>query len=391
MLTMNSASAGATAALLLAVLAAPSAAQYGAGARAPIIRVYSQNGPNVESNYVTPAIQVSEDVYVFAVSMDLDGQIQILHPDYPGISVRIRHQQQLRLPNFFAGYRQPAAGRLDATGQYINSPGYADYEDDTRGTVIALASRAPFDLERVESGGDWNILAIRGLIERRDPMSAAQALASYLGAKGEPIGRDYMRFAGARQNYYASDALYSCDVSYGNPSTIAFRRSDVLERVSRMQRAGTRATVVGYDTCGMPIVAYGPSRSPAVFYGAPTPRRDLDDTTPKGRRFRHSEPRDGNATEPAALGFFPMTTTDEPQQSGGATLNQPNENRRERRQVPIDRRIDPRGGGLPGTTGIPLERPAPRRAETTVIGVMAPREYPRPIPRQAAPPPSRRH
>jgi hypothetical protein len=114
MLTMNSASAGATAALLLAVLAAPSAAQYGAGARAPIIRVYSQNGPNVESNYVTPAIQVSEDVYVFAVSMDLDGQIQILHPDYPGISVRIRHQQQLRLPNFFAGYRQPAAGRLDA-------------------------------------------------------------------------------------------------------------------------------------------------------------------------------------------------------------------------------------------------------------------------------------
>jgi hypothetical protein len=388
---VRSASIGATAAFLLAVLASPSAAQYGARAGAPIVHIYSQNGPGVESNYVTPAIQVSEDAYVFAVSMDLDGQIQVLHPDYPGISVRIRRQQQLRLPNFFAGFRQPDGGMLDATGQYANSPGYGRYEDDTRGTVIALASRAPFDLERVESGGDWDILAIRGLIERRSPASAAQALASYLGAKGEPIGRDYLRFAGAHQNYYASDGLYSCDLYYrGNRSAIAFRRRDMLDRVGRMKQAGSSVSVVGYDVCGMPIVAFGPSRS-AVLRSPTVERRDADDVTAKERRFRHSPRRDGDAIESAALGSFPITTIEEPRLSGEATLNERNERGREQRQVPIDRRIDPRGDGLPGTTGIPLERPAPRRPETTVIGVFPPREYSRPVTRAAAPPPSRRH
>src|ERR1700693_1069892 len=124
---VRSASIGATAAFLLAVLASPSAAQYGARAGAPIVHIYSQNGPGVESNYVTPAIQVSDDAYVFAVSMDLDGQIQVLHPDYPGISVRIRRQQQLRLPNFFAGFYQPDGGALGAARQYANSPGYWRY------------------------------------------------------------------------------------------------------------------------------------------------------------------------------------------------------------------------------------------------------------------------
>ncbi len=393
MRTVRSASIGGTAAFLFAVLASPSAAQYGARVGAPIVHIYSQNGPGVESNYVTPAIQVSEDAYVFAVSMDLDGQIQVLHPDYPGISVRIRRQQQLRLPNFFAGYMQPDGGSLGAARQYAYSQGYGRYEVDTRGTVIALASRAPFNLERVESGGDWDILAIRGLIERRSPASAAQALASYLGAKGEPIGRDYMRFAGGRQNYYASDGLYSCDVYYrGNPSAIALRRRDMLDRVGRMKQAGTSVSVVGYDVCGMPIVAYGPSRSAAVLFRSPTvERRDPAETTTRGRRSRNSTPRDGNATESAAPGSFPITTIEEQQLSGEATLNERNELGRERRQVPIDRRIDPRGDGLPGTTGIPLERPAPRRPETTVTGVFPPRQYSRPVTRTAAPPPSRRH
>ena len=54
--------------------------------------------------------------------------------------------------------------------------------------------------------------AIRRLVENRSPESAAQALARYLGAKGEPIGRDFMRFAGQRQGYYA----YSHDCGYGS-------------------------------------------------------------------------------------------------------------------------------------------------------------------------------
>jgi len=216
----------------------------------------------VVSNYVTPAIEVSEDSYVFAVSMDLDGQIQVLHPDYPGISVRILQHRQLRLPNFFAGFSRPDGGTLDASGQYANYSGYAGYENDSRGTVIALASRVPFNLERVERDGDWNMLAIRGLLEHRTPASAAQALASYLGAKGEPIGRDYMRFAPARNYNYASDALYSCDLYYGiDLWRLGSRRLDVFNRVAQLQRAGKSVSIVGYDFCGMPVLAFGPSRS----------------------------------------------------------------------------------------------------------------------------------
>src|ERR1700716_230133 len=180
----RSASAAGGAALFVTLLAASSGAQDGPRQRAPSIRVYSQNGA-ITSRYVTPAIEVSEDAYVFAVSFDLDGQIQILHPDFPGISVRILSHKQLRLPNFFAGFSR-GEGRYDASGRYASySDSRAGGANDSRGTVIALASRVPFNLERVESGGDWNISAIRGLIEHRAPSGAAQALAAYLGMKGE--------------------------------------------------------------------------------------------------------------------------------------------------------------------------------------------------------------
>ena len=330
---------------------------------APYIRVYSRNGPGVASNYVTPAIDVSENAYVFAVSMDLDGLIQVLHPDAPGITVQILRHRQLRLPNFFAGFSHPGTRELDATGQYADYPNNAGDGYDSRGTVIALASRVPFDLERIESQGDWNISAIRNLIENRTPAVAAQALALYLGARGEPIGRDYMRFAGA-QNYYSSNAAYSCDVYYGVGLTnLGFRRLSVLNRVDQLQREGKSVSIVGYDFCGMPIVAFGPSRG-AVRFHPPTPRTD--------------------STKPgtAVLGRFIVAKRAETFQAGEQAAVAPFEGIRERRQVPIDRRIDPRGDGLPGTTGIPLERPAPRRPETTVNGIQ-PGESSRPILREA--------
>ena len=386
------ASAGGIAALLIALLASPSAAQDRARDGAPIVRVYSRNGPGVVSNYVTPSIEVSEDAYVFAVSMDLDGQIQILHPDFPGISVRIREHQQLRLPNFFAGFSNPGGGALDASGHYVSYSNYAGDENDSRGTVIALASRAPFNLERVESDGDWNISGIRRLIEHRTPASAAQALASYLGANGEPIGRDYMRFASAhRYNYanYALGALSSCDLSYGvDLWHLGFRRLEVLDRVSRAQRAGKRVSILGYDFCGMPIVAYGPSGT-VPRGGPPRPPRDSADTSRRGllRHLvpRHLVPRHAENGS-AALGVFPLTTPGEPQQSGEATLNPPNEDRRQRHQIPIDRRIDPRGGALPGTTGIPLDPTPPRHTQPAATGVFPSHEDSRPVIREAPPP-----
>jgi len=366
----RSASAVGIAALLIALLASPSSAQDRVRRGPPNIRVYSQNGPGVESNYVTPAIEVSEDAYVFAVSMDLDGQIQILHPAFPGISVRILRHRRLRLPNFFAGFSQPG-GTFDASGRYASYSDYGEGVNDSRGTVIALVSRAPFNLERVETDGDWNISAIRRLIEYRAPGSAAQALASYLGAKGEPIGRDYMRFAPAGHSYYASNALYACDLYYGGYSpSLAFSRLAMLDQVSQMQQRGQSVSILGYDFCGMPIVVYGPSRSITVFRPR-TPPRNPGDTGGVINHFPlpipRSGPQAGNTPRAAAIGYFPVTRRAQPPQMGDVTITP------ERTRVPVDRTAP--------------TRTAPTRAETTVIGTQPVREYSRPVLREAPPAP----
>jgi len=246
---------------------------------------------------VTPAIEVSEDAYVFAVSLDLDGQIQILHPDFPGISVRVLSHKQLRLPNFFAGFSQGGV-RYGSRGDYVSyADSYVGSADDTRGSVIALASRAPFNLERVESNGDWNISAIRRLIEYRSPAAAAQALGAYLGAKGEPIGFDYMRFASAQYyDYYASTPLYACDLYYGGAgSGGAFSRLAVLDRVERLRQAGQSVAILGYDFCGIPIVAYGPSQS-NPGYRPHMPRDSADTRAEETTYLAGAQPNQGGAS-----------------------------------------------------------------------------------------------
>jgi hypothetical protein len=343
-------------ALLFTLLASPAPAQDEARQSPPTVRVYSQSG-GIASNYVTPAIEVSEAAYVFAISLDLDGQIHVLHPDYPGISVRILGHNQLRLPNFFAGFSR---SRYDEGGREVSNYDYdVASENDSRGTVIALASRAPLRLERVESGGDWNVETIRRLIENRAPASAAHALAAYLGANGESIGTDYMRFASTRNDYYASNALYDCDLYYGgyNPG-LAVSRLAVLNRVGQMRRSGRSVRILGYDFCGMPIVAYGPSAPNR--YRPRTPRDPSDTLVTKGHVRPRRSGQSGESFPRAALGTFPLTRPGETRQAGDVLIRPPRQNRRDPREISAD-----------------------PRAESRVIGTLPARDYPRPIVREA--------
>ncbi|HZE07388.1 MAG TPA: hypothetical protein VE110_01400 [Gemmatimonadaceae bacterium] len=370
-------------ALLIGLIASTSSAQ----ARAPYIRIVSENGPGVASNYVMPAIDISEDAYVFAVAVDLDGRIQVLHPDFPGISVKLRQHQQYRLPNFFAGFSQSGGGVI-APERYINNSGYADF--DTRGTVIALASRAPFNLERIEIDGDWDLTAIRRLIQNVSPFAAEQALASYLGAKGEPIGRDFMRFASLQQQFY-SDALYNCDFFNGGYSTgLAFSRLAVLDGVRRFQRSGRSVRIVGYDLCGMPIVAYGPSRRSRNVEPPRTGREPRD--TVKTKRFGREIPRHaptGTEGTRAALGYFPITRHAEPPQMGDVTITARDQRKRDPREVLIDMRNQGGGIAVPQRNRIPVGRTdAPSRPSgAAATGTETTHEYTRPAPRETPPPP----
>ena len=383
-----------TSALLLCVFAAASGAQERARQRAPIIRVYSSNGAYAlqTTSYVTPVIEVSENAYIFAVSMDVDGHIQVLHPDFPGISVRILARKQLALPNFFAGFARPNGG---SSGYYSSAAysSYGNYDDgymDSRGTVIALASRAPFNLDLIESGGDWNISAIRRLIEGRSPESAEQALASYLGAKGEPIGRDFMRFAGRRNSSYALDAYSSCDLYYGYAfaPTLAFNRFQAFNRISLLRSRGQQVRILGYDICGSPIISFAPSS--VVGRRPPPPPRPQGDTTvfPKSR-FPHGTPRHPAASglKAAPEGIFPLPQRPGLPQMGDVTITAPKGRRSEPGQILGGYRPQPGTMSVPQGR-VPIERVTTPRTEPAATGSQPAREY-RPEPRSAAPPPAR--
>jgi hypothetical protein len=384
------ATAAGSSALLLCLLASASSAQERSRKSAPIIRVLSENGAGVVSSYVRPIIRVAEDSYVFAVMMDLDGHIQVLHPDFPGISVRVRSQKQLRLPNFFAGFNDQRYSGGYSVASFNNR--YSSRVDDTHGVVIALASRAPFNLSLIEADGDWNMSAIRRLIENRTPEGAALALARYLGAKGERIGHDFMRFAGGQnQSYYAYNSFdYAC--GYGGYAS-AYRSEYLLRtwaRFAELRALGLRPAIIGYDQCGTPIIVAAPF-TPGAGFGPP-PVRPPEDTTV----FPKSHFPQGIARRPPPPeGIFPLPDragkveraqlAERPNlpQIRDVTITAPRGRRAEPREIPQRYRTPVTSpGAFPERAPTPVDRTTPQRIEPADRGM---RPNYRPEPRVTAP------
>jgi hypothetical protein len=382
-------------AFLFCILASTTGAQENSNRRPPAIRVYSTNGSYAleTTSYVTPVIEVGENAYVFAVAEDADGQIQVLHPDFPGISVKLLAHKRVNLPNFFAGFS--TAGRSSyLPAMYAGDVAYDDDFQDSRGVVIALASRAPFNLERIESGGDWDMSAIRRLIENRSPQMAAQSLANYLGAKGEPIGRDFLRFyGGRRQAYYALDAYSQCDLYYGYAfaPTLAFNRYRAFNRINALRRDG-QVRIVGYDLCGTPIIAY----TPATVLTPPPPRPGKDTTglgRPRPPIDHRPRPHPAqSASSSAAEGIFPLSRRGNLPQIGDVTITAPRGRRSEPGQVLEGYRPQP--GISEAPRRVPIERVTSPRMEPQPTTAQQPQREPsfrelRPEPQTASPPPTR--
>jgi hypothetical protein len=335
-------------------------------------------------------IEVGENAYVFAVAEDADGQIQVLSPDFPGISVRMLAHKQVKLPNFFAGFATPS--RSYQPVMYSGDVAYDDGFMDSRGTVIALASRAPFNLERIESDGDWNMSAIRNLIENRNPQMAAQALANYLGAKGEPIGRDYLRFSsGRRHSYYALDAYSQCDLYYGYAfaPTLAFNRFRAFARINALRQSG-QVRILGYDVCGTPIIAYTPS---TVITRTGRPQLDSARLRPRLPRDRTGRPHPAQtASGSDAEGVFPVSRRPNLPQIGDVTITAPRGRRSEPSQVLDGYRSQPGVNEAPRR--VPVERVTTPRMDPQPTTASEPQREPsfrelRPEPRTASPPPAR--
>jgi len=365
--------------LLLGVTASSADAQARRGP--PLIRIYSDNGVDYvgTSSYITPRIELGENAYVFAVEMDMDGEIQVLHPDFPGLSVRIAANKSLRLPNFFAGFNSSYYGGTAYDASYNGYSGYGN--EDSRGTVIALASRAPFNLEKIESGGDWDISAIRRLIENRSPVNAAAVMAQYLGQPGEPIGRDYLRFDGGNRYgypYYANayGSYYSsCAGSFGYNvlPLYVLHQLQVFAIYNQLRSSGRGPVLLGYDACGSPIFGAGGfigGQQPATGH-FPPPRGHSDTTVFPKSRFPKTAPvprgTGGTTVFANALEGMPVTRQGALPRMGDVTV----------KASPTGRRGEPRvylqdysGGGMSSPQGrMPVERTIVPRGPVSSGGI----------------------
>ncbi len=384
----NTRAFAAVAAVLFFPLATAVDAQAGRG-RAPVINLSTATGISVASNYIEPSISLSEDAYVFAISVDVDRNIQVLHPDFPGLSVKMTSRRQLHLRNFFAGYGDPDRTMGMTSGRYASSSYYDSYDPgytDSRGTVIALASRKPFNLAALTVNGDWDFSELRRLVDGRDPYAAASALARYIGERDEPIGRDVYRFAGAPR-YYTSD-FYDCysygRLGYGHPLS---HWGVGWFRAAQLRAAGYVVSLIGTDGCGQPRYAvlsrsavvkpatgrrqpatgaFPRKRVPTAVTGNPVEKQAtagrMATRPPAGygqterpvtspQRTRTVEPRPGvdrTRARPAATGSFPARTRAPERVSAPPRVNVP-----ERRPAAV----------AAPSRGLERTRPAPRQVE----------------------------
>jgi len=347
------------------LLAGVADAQSG-GKKAPRINLNTALGGSVATNYIEPSVMLSEDAYVFVISVDVDRNIQVLHPTDLDLSVKMAAKRQLHLPRFFAGFgggdRYASRG-----GRYASYDGYGSGYTDTRGTLIALASRRPFNLAAITTGGDWDQTALRRLVDDREPYSAASVLAKYLGAPGEPIGRDIHRFAGGgNQQYYASSA-YDCHPVYGAMGYGISGMGVGMMRAYALRQAGYQIYFLGFDGCGQP--RYGVSGN--EFVEAPVGNPPAAGAFPQGRlpsTASRNPTKDGTASgqmvgsRPTRGGYTdgddapslptrisePRTVPERfhPQPAGGTTYERPRIS---------GSNAEPRGGT------VQAERPAPAR------------------------------
>ena len=351
-------------------------------ARAPRISISTGS---YASSYIEPRISLSEDAYMLVISVDLDKTVRVLHPELPGITVRMNARRNLHLPRFFAGFGETQRNvgspyRTYASSSFSYNPGYSD----TRGTIIALASRRPFNLDAVVANGDWDMAAFEWIIRGRDPQSAATALAQHLGARGEPIGRDFYRFAGRGHNYTSlyNASYYGCNPNYttlgyfpGYPGINSFR-------AGQLEQAGYKVRFIGVDACGFPRYAVDPqslvttpARPPAA--GAFPPSR-RPSGVPLRNPGRGSPVPDGSTGTSTQSSGFPQ---------GRVIPITPPPDRTADRQFPSGRAQQPARGSFPERT-----RPAPPqpRERSEPARSSPPPERPRPVERaQPHSPPER--
>ena len=176
--------------MLFGSVASPVWAQEVSCRATPGISVYYAPGVTRGISYISSHVRVSENAYVFAVEIDLNGEVEVLYPNSPSDSSKATADRPVAMPSFFSGF----GGSMGPSQQGLRGA------PTSRGIIFALASCAPFSLDRIVTDGEWNIEAIQSLIHQQSPQTAIAVLAKHLGENGHQVGRGMMPFMQARMD-----------------------------------------------------------------------------------------------------------------------------------------------------------------------------------------------
>ena len=178
--------------MLFGSVASPVWAQEGSCRAAPGISVYYAPGVTEGISYISSHIRASESAYVFAVEIDLNGEVEVLYPNSPNDSSKVVADRPIAMPSFFSGF----GGSMGPTQRGLRGT------VTSRGVIFALASCAPFSLDRIVTDGEWNIDVIERLVRQQNPQTAIAVLANYLAANGQEVGHSMMSFNGGTNYNY---------------------------------------------------------------------------------------------------------------------------------------------------------------------------------------------
>lgn len=205
---------------------------------------------------VAPSISLSEPAYILAVAIDNGGQIEVLSPTLPGDAIRFEAAKSIRFPEFHSGFSSVSNYGVYGS-RYRRSAFAGDGDLGTRGSVLVIASRTPFDFAAISDGVDWNEEALRRIMRFKAPAEAVTALGRALTEKGQTFGHDYVYFGRSGYSQFASNSFRSdnnCFMDYSF-SPYGYSNFAGYYRVSGASYGGI--ILAGYGMGGLRLVQFG--------------------------------------------------------------------------------------------------------------------------------------
>lgn len=238
------------------------AAQALADREGPRVTVRTEINAYTSSRRVRAMFHVDDDAYVVIGHIDPDGVLRIVFPTDPHDDGFVQGGRSYSTAQFFAGYADEYAYRLQTVGFYPHISSAHDSYDGGLGYVFVIASWRPFHVDQFSTEGRWDTFELTDQEYMRDPRPAVHELASLL--VGDQEEAYTVKFA----SYFNTLAFYNGNNFFNSEfgvascpgSNFGFGFTDAVRPVSYYTTFQYyRNQLFGYDSfmgCFMPLGGY---------------------------------------------------------------------------------------------------------------------------------------